>query len=151
LIEPAPVATSVAELEEWVREHRVSWETRSRREAPQGEEDDAAELELTLLGRYPDGQSPVGGDGCERVYQRLQKIALHVLEPIPEDQYRIDPFDAAVHYRAEAGWTPEVELIFVVEAAAHEPTDSGERRRVLAGIESRLEQLGVRRKYWREP
>lgn len=151
MIEPAPAATSVAELEEWVREHRVSWETRSRREAPQGEEDWPAELELTLLGLYPGGQSPVGDDGCELVYERLRSIALYALEPIPEDQYRIDPFDAAVHYRAEAGWTPEVELVFVVEAAEHGPPDPGQGRRVLTGIEARLEQLGVQRKPWREP
>jgi hypothetical protein len=151
VIESAPVATSVAELEEWVREHRVSWETRSRREAPQGERDDPADLELTLLGRYPDGQSPMGGDGCELVYERLLRIALHVLEPVPEAHYRIDPFDAAVHYRAEAGWIPEVELIFVVEAKERDPSDPGQRRQVLAGIESRLTQLGVQRKLWREP
>jgi hypothetical protein len=149
LADSAPAAISVAELEEWVREHRVTWETTSRREATQGR-DVPAGLEMTLLGRYPGGQLSVGSDGCELVYERLRAIALHVLEPVPEARYHIDPFDAAVHLRAEEGWTPEVTLSFVVEAAEHDPSAIGERRRVLDRIESGLQQLGVQRKHWRE-
>jgi hypothetical protein len=149
LIEYAPVAVSLAELEEWVREQRVTWETTSCREATQGREAPAG-LEVTLLGRYPGGQLSVGSDGCELVYERLRAIALHALESVPEARYHIDPFDAAVHLRAEERWTPEVELSFVVEAAEQDPSDPGQRRRVLARIESGLEQLGVQRKHWRE-
>ena len=144
MTESAPAAVGVAELEAWVREHRVTWETTSRREAGPG-------LAFTLSGRYPGGQLPVGCDACELVYERLRSIVLHVLGPVADTRYRIDPYDAAVHLRAEEGWTPEVELTVVVEAAEHDPADPGQRRRVLAGIESRLEQLGVQRKHWREP
>ena len=146
----ARAAASVAELQQWVREHRVTWETRSRRDAAQGQ-DGPAELELTLLGRYPGGHFPVGGDGYSLVYERLQSIALHVLAPVPEAGYRLDPFDAAVHLRAEEGWTPEVELTFVVEPAEHDPPDLGFRQRTLTRLESGLEQLGVQRKHWHEP
>ena len=144
-----PAAASVAELEQWVREHRVTWETRSRREAAQGQEG-PAELELALLGRYPGGHFPVGGDGYSLVYERLQSIALHVLESVAEARYRFDPFDAAVRVRPEEDWTPEVELTLVLEAADHDPQDAGHRR-LVARIESGLEQLGVQRKHWREP
>lgn len=146
----ARVPASVAELQQWVREHQVTWETRSRRDAAQGQ-DGPAELELTLLGRYPGGHFPVGGDGYSLVYERLQSIALHVLGPVPEARYRLDPFDAAVHLRAEEGWTPEVELTFVVELTEHDPPDVGFRQRTLTRLESGLEQLGVQRKHWREP
>jgi hypothetical protein len=150
MIEPAPVATSVAELEEWVREHRVTWETTSRREAPQGQ-DEPPQLEFTLLGRYPGGQLPVGGDGYVLVYERLRAIALHVLELVPQARYRIDPFDAAVRLRPEQDWAPEVELTLVVEVAEDDPSDAGLRRELLARIESGLDGLGARRKHWREP
>ena len=143
----------VAVLQEWVREHRVTWETASRREAVDGQDslDGLAEVALTLLGRSPGGQLPVGSDGYELVYERLRSIALHVLEPVPEAPYRIDPFDAAVHLRAEEGWAPEVELTLVIEAAEQGPADPGAQRRALARIESGLEELGVQRKHWREP
>jgi hypothetical protein len=150
LIESAPVAVSLAELEEWVREHRVTWERTSSKEATLGR-DAPAGLEMTLLGRYPGGQLSVGSDGCELVYERLRAIALHVLESVPDARYHIDPFDAAVHLRAEERWIPEVELTVVVEAAEHDPSDFGQRRRVLARIESGLQQLGVQLKHWREP
>jgi hypothetical protein len=146
VIEAAPVATSVAELEEWVREHRVTWETTSRREAPQGQ-DEPAELVLTLLGRYPGGRLPVGGDGFVLVYERLRAMALHVLELVPRARYRIDPFDAAVRLRPEQDWTPEVELTLVVDLA-EEASDAGLRRELLARIESGLDELGARRKHW---
>jgi hypothetical protein len=146
----APAVASVAELEQWVREHRVTWESTSRRDVAPGQ-DGPAELEITLLGRYPGGHFPVGGDGYSLVYERLQSIALHVLGPVPGARYRLDPFDAAVHLRAEEGWTPEVELTFVVEPAEHDPSDVGFRQRTLTRLESGLEQLGVQRKHWREP
>jgi hypothetical protein len=133
-------AASVAELQQWVREHRVTWETASRREAVHGQ-DSLAELELTLVGHCPHSQVPVVfPDGGALVYERLRSIALHVLEPVPEARYSIDPFDAAVRLRAEEGFTPEVELTLVVE-----------QRRALAPIESGLQQLGVQRMRWREP
>ena len=139
-MDTVPAAASVAELQQWVREHRVTWETTSRREAVQGQ-DSLAELELTLVGHYPRSQvSVVGTDGGALVYERLRSIALHVLEPLPAARYDIDPFDAAVRLRAEEGFTPEVELTLVLE-------DRG----ALAPIESGLEQLGVQRKHWREP
>jgi hypothetical protein len=146
----APAAASLAELEQWVREHRVTWETTLRRETAAGQDEPAARV-LTLIGRYPGDQLPLGGDGCSLVHERLRSIALHVLEPVPEARYRLDPFDAAVHLRAEEGWTPEVELTVVVELAEHDASDAGQRLRVLARIESGLEQLGVQRKHWREP
>ena len=150
MIEAAPAAVGVAELEEWVHEHRVTWETTWRREAAQGQ-DGPAEVELSLLGRYPGGHFPVGGDGYSLVYERLRSIAVHVLESVPEARYRIDPFDAAVRVRHEQDWTPEVELTLVLEAADHTPPDAGYGRRLLAEIESGLEQLGIQRKHWREP
>ena len=150
MIDSAPAVISVAELEEWVREQRVTWETTSRTEAGPGQ-GGAAGFALTLFGRYPGGRLQVGDEGCSLVHERLRSIALHVLEPVPDARYRIDPFDAAVHLRAEEGWTPEVALTFVVEAAEHAPSDPGFRRRTLARIESGLEQLGVQRKHWREP
>ncbi len=146
----APAEASVAELEAWVCEHRVTWETRPRRDAAQGQ-DLPAELELTLRGRCPGGHFPVGGDGYSLLYERLQSIALHVLESVSEARYRIDPFDAAVRVRPEDDWTPEVEFTLVLEAAAHDPSDTEHGRRLLAVIESGLELLGVQRKHWREP
>ena len=146
----APAVASVAELEQWVREHRVIWESTSRREVAPGQ-DAPAELELTLLGRCPGGHFPVGEQGYSLVYDRLQSIALHVLESIAEARYRIDPFDAAVRVLPEEDWTPEVELTLVLEAADQDPPDAGHGRRQLAEIESGLDRLGVQRKHWHEP
>lgn len=146
----ASTAASVAELEQWVSEHRVTSETRSRRDAAQGQ-DGPAELEITLLGRYPGGHFPAGSDGYSLVYERLQSIALHVLESLPEARYRIDPFDAAVRVRPEEDWTPEVAFTLVLEAADHDPPDATHGRRLLAVIETGLERLGVQREHWREP
>jgi hypothetical protein len=150
VIETPSAAAGVAELEAWVREHRVTWETRLRRDAIQ-DPDEPAELELTLLGRYPGGRLPVGGDGCELVYERLRSIALHVLASVPEATYRFDPFDAAVRLRPEQDWTPEVELTVVVEVPASDSTDTSIRHRTVGPIESALERLGAQRKHWHEP
>lgn len=151
MVDTVPAAASVAELQGWVREHKVVWETRVNREGVPGR-DERAGLELTLLGRYPGGQRPaVGCDDSQLVYERLRSIALHVLEPVAEVRYRIDPFDAAVHLRTEEDWAPEFELNLVIEATEHDPQDPGSERRALARVESGLEQLGVQRKHWREP
>ena len=92
-----------------MRQHRVTWESSLRREAAPGQEE-AAEFELTLLGRCPGGHVPVDSDVYALVFERLRSMALHALEPVPDARYSIDPFDAAVHLRAEEGWAPEVEL-----------------------------------------
>lgn len=150
MIEATPAPVGVEELEAWVREHRVTWETRARRDTIR-DPDEPAELELTLLGRYPGGRLPVGGDGYVLVYERLRAIALHVLERVRGARYRIDPFDAAVRLRPEQDWTPEVELTLVVETAEDDPSDAGLRREFLACIESGLDGLGARRKHWGGP
>jgi hypothetical protein len=150
MLDSADVETPAAGLEQWVREHRVTWETRARREPPEGQ-DARAEIELTLLGRYPGGRFPAGDDGCRLVYGRLRAIALHVLESVPGARLRIDPFDAAVRLRPEHDWTPEVEVSLVIEDAGLDPADNGSTRRLLAEIESGLERLGVQRTHWREP
>ena len=144
----APAVASVAELEQWVREHRVTWEARPRRDAAQGQHG-PAELELTLRGRCPGGHFPVGGHGYSLVYERLQSIALHVLESVSEARYRIDPFDAAVRLRPEEGWTPEVEFTLVLKPADGDPYDAGHARRLGAVIGSGLERLGVQHKHFR--
>lgn len=149
-LDAADVATGVAELEQWVRGHRVTWETRPRREPPEGQ-DAPAEIELTLLGRSPDGRFPAGDDGYRLVYDRLRAIALHVLESVPGARHRMDPFDAAVRLRPEHDWAPEVELSLVIEDGAPDSSDSGGARRQLAEIESGLERLGAQRGHWRGP
>lgn len=143
-------AVGVAELQEWVREYQVTWESSLRREAAQGR-DEPAEFELTLLGRCPGGHVPVDSEGYVLVFERLRSMALHALERVPDASYSIDPFDAAVHLRSEEGWAPEVELNLVIEAVEGEPSDPGLLRRAEARIEAGLEQLGVQRKHWREP
>lgn len=150
VLDAADAATGVAELEQWVREHRVTWETRPRREPPEGQRA-RGEIELTLLGRSPGGHFPAGDDAYRLVYDRLWAIALHVLESLPGARHRMDPFDAAVRLRPEHGWAPEVELSFVIEDAAPDPCDSGGARRQLAEIESGLERLGAHRGHWRGP
>lgn len=145
-----PAAVGVAELEQWVREHCVTWETRLRREPPEGL-DAPAEIELTLLGRSPDGRFPAGDDAYRLVYDRLWAIALHVLESVPGARHRMDPFDAAVRLRPEHDWAPEVELSLVIEDGAPDPSDGEGARRQLVEIESGLERLGVQRKHWHGP
>lgn len=147
VIETLSAAAGVAELEAWVREHRVSWETRLRRDTTQ-DPDEPAELELALLGRQPSGLSSTGS---EHVYERLRSIALHVLAAVPMATYRFDPFDAAVRLRPEQDWTPEVELTVAVELPASDLPDTSSRQRTVGPIESALERLGVQRKHWREP
>jgi hypothetical protein len=147
LIDSTTSVASVPTLEGWVREHCVTWETQPRRESTTNAR---AEIELTLLGRYPGGHFPAGGDGCVLVFDRLQAIACHALESVPEARYRIDPFDAAVRVRTEESWAPEVELTLVLEAAEQDPSAAELRGRLLPRIESGLEQLGVQRKHWRE-
>jgi hypothetical protein len=150
LPDPVHATVSLAELHEWVRQHRVTWESSLRREAAPGQAG-PAEFELTLLGRCPGDHVPVDSDVYALVFERLRSMALHALEPVPDARYSIDPFDAAVHLRAEEGWAPEVELKLVIEGAGGDPSDPGLLRRVEARIESGLEQLGVQRKHWRGP
>lgn len=140
---------SVAELEDWVREHRVTWETSSRREVASGP-DAPAPLLVTLIGRYPGGRFPAGDDGFTLVFERLRQVALHALASVPEARFRIDPFDAAVRLRPEGDWLPEVELTLVLETDG-DPADEDARRELLGRIEPGLERLGVRRKQWGEP
>jgi len=146
----APAADAkIADLEDWVREHRVTWETSSRREAAAGP-DVPPPLLVTLIGRYPGGRFPAGDDGFTLVFERLRQVALHALASVPEARFRIDPFDAAVRLRPEGDWVPEVELSLVLEPDG-DPADTDGRSELLGRIESGLEQLGVRRKQWGEP
>lgn len=148
--DPVPATVSVDELREWVRAHRVTWESSLRREATPGQQE-PAEFELTLLGRCPGGHVPVDDDVYALVFERLRAVALHALEPAPDARYSIDPFDAAVHMRADESWAPEVELNLVIEGAGGDPSDPGQLRRVEARIEAGLGELGVQRGHWRGP
>lgn len=146
----APAADAkIADLEDWVREHRVTWETSSRREAAAGPDAPAALL-VTLIGRCPGGHFPAGDEGLTALFERLRQVALHALESVPEARYRIDPFDAAVRLRPEGDWVPEMELSLVLDADDG-PEDPDARRELLGRIESGLERLGARRNHWGEP
>jgi hypothetical protein len=140
----APVSgpPPLAQLEEWVRVHRVTWESSSRREAAPGL--DLPELLLvTLIGRQPGGHFPLGDGSCELVFERLRAIATHALEAVPEAHYRFDPFDAAVRLRSEDDWVPEVELTLAIEV--HPDSNAEARHELLGRIASSLEGLGVGR------
>ena len=143
---PQPAAVSVADLQEWVRLHRVSWQASPEREVAR-EQDEPPGFELTLQGHTPGDHVPVDSDIYELVFDRLRSIALHALQAAPEAKYDIEPFDAAVHMSADESWAPEVELTLVLEAA-RDPSDAGRLREVLARVESGLEQLGVQRGHW---
>lgn len=150
LAEMAPAADAkIADLQDWVREHRVTWEASSRREAAAGPDAPAPPL-VTLSGRYPGGRFPAGNAGLTLVFERLRLVARHVLESVPEARYRIDPFDAAVRLRPESDWVPEVELTLELTTDV-EADDVGTPGELLYRIESELERLGARHRHWGDP
>jgi len=144
--DPKPAAAgSVADLQEWVRLHRVTWEGSPEREVAR-EQNEPPGFELTLMGHCPGDHVPVDSDVYELVFDRLRAIALHALEATPEAKYEIEPFDAAVHMSADESWAPEVELTLVLDAG--HASDPARLRDVTTRIESRLAQLGVQHQHW---
>jgi hypothetical protein len=103
---------------------------------------------LTLVARAPrEGAFDPGGGGCAAMFETLRDI-VEAAAPAGA-RYRIEPFDAAFHLRAETGWAPEVELSVEIlhHGEALEPLDAAERGQ-LALLVKRLEALGAQEKSW---
>lgn len=100
-------------------------------------------FDLTLLAlRSPRCAGDPGCAECERVHALLVEMAVAVL---PAGWHHLaEPFVAAFHYRRETRWRPEIEV--VVEMFPYDSTSGtvdGTARREIAGIRSRLHDLGV--------
>ena len=142
---PRPAETA---LQAWVREHEVCWEVDPYFEVHHHERVQLG-FSVTLVARPPAsarGFDP-GSDACAAVFETLREIVERV---VPAGvRFRIEPFDAAFHLRAETGWAPEVEL--TAEILHHEgtftPLDAAERGQ-LALLVKRLTALGAQEQSW---
>ena len=143
---------SKGDLEQWIREHRVTWELGSWQELVD-HRPLAVGFELRLYGQHPPrAYPPPGCEKCAAVYDGLRAVAQAALprEHRPS-QYDIRPFDAALHLRPDAEWAPEVQLtVHIVHRDGYlSPVDECEKR-CAQEIQRNLKQLGVQERTWSE-
>src|SRR3972149_5716673 len=100
-----------ATLEEWVRQHRVTWELGAWQELVDNRPTTVG-FELRLFGQHgPHSGASPGGEQCVSLYEKLRPLALAVFptEHRPT-KYEVGPFAASLHLRPESEWKPEVQL-----------------------------------------
>lgn len=144
----AGASVSERELEDWIREHRVTYE-----EAPHFEvrrhEKLVAGVELRLHApRSGPCTSDPGCPCCHAIHEKLREVARRVM---PNGvRYEVESFDSSFHLRPGAQGEPEIEL--VVEILPHggtfAPTDDADAAHAKAVGEA-LERLGVQPGKWK--
>lgn len=143
------------ELKTLVRHHRVCWEVRSEQIPVEGDKPREVGFNLLLFGAHED-HPPVpplpGCDKCREIYRDLHKLASWIL---PKEQrpsrYDIDVFDNAIRYDPERRGRADIELAIKIIHRSHyeAPVDECEVR-CLNDMKTRLQELGVQHKRWRE-
>jgi hypothetical protein len=144
----APAPAAARPLPEWIREHRVCWETIAHFELHHRAKVMVG-FDLTLLAAAPRGVAlDPGGPEAVEIHTRLRALLRAVL---PEGtHFELEPFDSSFHLRAENEWEPEVELTAeILPDGTFESPDEAVRRQVRE-VEERLARLGVRPRLWRE-
>ena len=139
-------------LNEWVRQHRVTWELGGWQELVDHHPTTVG-FELRLFGRYgPHVHASPGCSECLPLYEKLRAIALAAFprEHRPT-QYVIEPFHPALHMRPESQWAPELQLtVHIVHRSGYlSPLDECEKR-CAEEIQKALGRLGVQAKSWSE-
>jgi hypothetical protein len=145
---PAPAPAARPPLPEWIREHRVCWETVAHFELHHRAKVMVG-FDLTLLAAAPRRVAlDPGGPEAVEIHARLRELLSAAL---PEGtHHEVEPFDASFHLRAENEWEPEVELTAeILPDGTFESPDEVVRRQVRE-VEERLGRLGVRPHLWRE-
>ena len=133
-----------SELREWVRHHRVCWETAVHRDrARQGVMPVGYDVVLSALCLGVGAWDP-GGDEAGLTLARLQQLAVAVIPTDCEDDVGLGPFEPTLQLRAQAGWEPEVRLVIEIRHA-HEyfTTIDDDERSALHRVERALEQWGA--------
>ena len=139
-----------ATLQEWVRQHRVTWELGAWQESVEHRVTTVG-FELRLFGRHePHVHASPGCSECVLVFERLRAIALAAFpkEHRPT-KYEVEPFHAALHLRPESEWKPEVQLtLHIVHREDYlRPLDECEKR-CAEEIQKALRGLGVQPRSW---
>ena len=139
-----------ATLQEWVRQHRVTWELGAWQESVEHRVTTVG-FELRLFGRHePHVHASPGCSECVPVFERLRAIAL---ASFPKEhrptKYEVEPFHAALHLRPESEWKPEVQLtVHIVHREDYlRPLDECEKR-CAEEIQKALRGLGVQPRSW---
>lgn len=142
-----------AALEDWIRQHRVTWELGPWQELVD-QRPTTVGFELRLFAQHaPDAGAMPGCPECRSLHEKLRSVALAAFpkEHRPT-QYEIEPFDASFHLRPESEWTPEVQLtVRLVHREGYlRPLDECEKR-CADEIQRALRRLGVQPKKWPDP
>jgi hypothetical protein len=145
----ALAANREAALRDWIREHKVTWETHPHYEMHAGGRV-LVGMDLTLLARHPDPlHADPGCPECDAIHRALREIALAV---VPQDEARfhvdIEPYRPALHMRPQTAWAPEIELdLEIYGSRTFAPMDQDEEHYVRE-VEHGLLRLGAQARNW---
>jgi len=134
------------DLADFVRSHKVSWETMVHREAtPRGLRVIGYDVVLMATCTQPEGKDP-GGTGAHAVYEALRAIAERAIPSPCSETVTLSRFDTSFHLHGTTPWEREVEI--TIEIRHHgdyfAQLDAAEGR-CLRHIEDALRAQGVRK------
>lgn len=139
-----------ATLQEWVRQHRVTWELGAWQELVDHRPTTVG-FELRLFAQHgPHSGASPGCEQCVSLHERLRAIALAAF---PQEhrptKYEIEPLHASFHLRPESEWKPELQLtVHIVHRDGYlRPLDECEKR-CAEEIQKTLRALGVQPRTW---
>lgn len=143
---------SQSDLAEWIREHKVCWES-----LPHYEKGSDGKIqvgfEVYIYAQHPSSiKANPGCVKCVEVFKKLEHIARMVLPTEHRSaRYEIQQFDASFHIRPEMKLKPEIQLaIFIIHREGYfDPVDDCERK-CASEIQKHLKDLGIPRKVWSE-
>jgi hypothetical protein len=139
------------DLKDWVRRHRVTWESLPHREAVHGEIPYVGyDLVLSAACIGPGPWDPAGPE-CLEIFRRLQELAAHVVPAAGGEEVKADAFEPMLHLRPATGFTPEVHLVITVRHRGNDYFDGVDARETecLRDLEAALESWGAQHSVWR--
>ena len=140
----------MAVLREWIRLHKVCWETITHREAAASGILSVG-YDVALSARLLGGSLWDPGDTrATEALEGLRRIAEAVIHEDDAEDVSIAPMDGVLQLRAQSDWQPEVRLVIeVCHDHGYFAAIDDEERGCVRRLERALEGLGVRRDAWR--
>ena len=137
------------QVREWARARRACWDVDPHTEMVKDAGLRHVGLTLELFARPDSCRLADGGSRASAdLWEDLKELASSVVRPLAGVETEIEPYEPAVHLRAENHFAPEVELRLTLSPRSPAGAPPDWARTVRARLEHALHERGLAAKAW---